>query len=106
VASALLGMGVVAALTALDTAQIGARQAVDQAWVNCVARGKAEAILAGPYDQHGNYDGGRGGRTDVTGLQRVTVTVTKGQARTTLAFYKSQALSGPDVKAAPGSCGL
>ncbi len=46
VASALLGIAVVAGLTAWDTASLGARAATQRAWANCVGRSYMEAALA------------------------------------------------------------
>jgi Tfp pilus assembly protein PilV len=105
VASGLLAIGVLAAMTALDTAQLGARQAVDQARANCEVRGKAEAILAGSYDANGSY-GGMVDKQELYGrLQKLTVTATSGHASASLTFWKSAALSGPHEVATPGGCG-
>jgi Tfp pilus assembly protein PilV len=49
VASALMGIGVVAGLTAWDTAAMSAEKAVRQAWATCVARAELDAVLAAPY---------------------------------------------------------
>jgi prepilin-type N-terminal cleavage/methylation domain-containing protein len=49
VASALMGIGVVAGLTAWDTAAVGAGRAVRQAWANCVVRAELDAVLSAPY---------------------------------------------------------
>jgi Tfp pilus assembly protein PilV len=45
VASALLGVAVIVGITALDTATLGARQAVHEAWAQCMVRGELEAIM-------------------------------------------------------------
>lgn len=104
-ASGLLGIGVVVAMTALDTATLGARQAVDQAYVNCVVRERAEAILAGPY--LAAYGPGPDWQVSVNpvsdlGLQQLTVTAARGHAHASLTFWKSDALSGDAP--APGAC--
>jgi Tfp pilus assembly protein PilV len=49
VASALLGIGVVAGLTAWDTASMSAARAVRLAWANCIVRADMNAILSAPY---------------------------------------------------------
>lgn len=49
VASALLGIGVVAGLTAWDTASMSADRAVRLAWGNCIVRAELDALLAAPY---------------------------------------------------------
>jgi prepilin-type N-terminal cleavage/methylation domain-containing protein len=49
VASALLGVGVVAGLTAWDTASMSATHAIRQAWANCIVRAQLDAVLAAPY---------------------------------------------------------
>jgi len=46
VASALLGLGVVTALTALDAAGIASKQALRQAWAACAVRAEAEWVLS------------------------------------------------------------
>ena len=104
VAVALLGIGVVAALTAWDTATRGARAATHRAWAMCVGRTEMEAVLAtsgsgypAPLD--------RNVKITVTpgALQTVTVTVNdpvSGSPIYSLSALKSTALSGagsPDV---------
>ncbi len=54
VASALLGIGVVAALTAWDAGATTASKAVRQAWARCTARSELDAILAAPYSTNKN----------------------------------------------------
>lgn len=49
VASALLGIGVVAGLTAWDTASMSAAKAVRLAWANCIVRAELDAVLSAPY---------------------------------------------------------
>ncbi len=53
VASALMGIGVVAALTAWDTASVSAAKALRLAWANCIVRSELDAILSAPYDAGG-----------------------------------------------------
>ena len=55
VASALMGIGVVAGLTAWDTAALSASRALRIAWANCIVHSEMNAILAAPYDA-GGYD--------------------------------------------------
>src|SRR5437763_4263240 len=49
VASALMGIGVVAGLTAWDTASMSASRAVRLAWADCIVRAELDAVLAAPY---------------------------------------------------------
>src|SRR2546429_9239687 len=49
VASARLASGVVAGLTAWDTASMSASRAIRLAWGNCVARAELDAILSAPF---------------------------------------------------------
>src|SRR5947209_7913254 len=49
VASALMGIGVVAGLTAWDTASMSASRGVRQAWATCIVRAQLDALLAAPY---------------------------------------------------------
>lgn len=65
VASALLGIGVVAGLTAWDTASMSADRALRLAWGNCIARAELDELLAAPYA--GSY-------SDLPPYVRVTVT--------------------------------
>jgi prepilin-type N-terminal cleavage/methylation domain-containing protein len=46
VAAALLGIGVVAGLTAWNTATLSANRAVRQAWAQCIVRSELDAILS------------------------------------------------------------
>ncbi|HKF18740.1 MAG TPA: type II secretion system protein [Candidatus Dormibacteraeota bacterium] len=105
VAVALLGIGVVAALTAWDTATRGARAATHRAWAMCVGRTEMEAVLAtsgsgypAPLD--------RNVKITVTpgALQTVTVTVNDPVSGSPIYYVtalKSTALSGsgsPDAR--------
>jgi hypothetical protein len=54
VASALMGIGVVAGLTAWDTASLSAGKAIRLAWANCIVRAQLDAVLSAPYED--NYD--------------------------------------------------
>jgi Tfp pilus assembly protein PilV len=54
VASALLGIGVVAGLTAWDTASMSANKAIRLAWAHCIVRAELDALLSAPYDSE--YD--------------------------------------------------
>jgi Tfp pilus assembly protein PilV len=54
VASTLLAIGVVAGVTAWDTATISARTAVRQAWARCIVRSELDAILSARW-QDDNY---------------------------------------------------
>lgn len=57
VASALMGIGVVAGLTAWDTASLSAGKAVRLAWANCMVRAQLDAVLSAPYaDSYGVAD--------------------------------------------------
>lgn len=55
VATALMGLGVVAGLTAWDTASISAGKALRLAWARCTVRAELNAVLAAPYDDQGSY---------------------------------------------------
>jgi Tfp pilus assembly protein PilV len=109
VAVALLGIGVVAALTAWDTATRGARAATNRAWAMCVGRTEMEAVLAtsgpgypAPLDRNVKITVTPGGLQ--TTLQTVTVTVNNpvsGSPVYTVSALKSTALSGsgsPDAR--------
>jgi hypothetical protein len=50
VASALMGIGVVAGMTAWDTASLSAARAVRSAWANCIVRSELNAALASPWN--------------------------------------------------------
>jgi hypothetical protein len=110
VASALLGIGVVTALSALDTAGLGAHQAARQTWANCVLRNEAGAVLAAPYVDGGPYLDGQLIGTPSAGLQVIQVQVldpVTGEVVASAYVYKSQALSGATTTApaSPPSCG-
>ena len=49
VASALMGIGVVAGLTAWDTASMSAARAIRQAWATCIVRAELDAVLSAPF---------------------------------------------------------
>src|SRR5262245_38105363 len=108
VAVALLGIGVVAALTAWDTATRGARAATHRAWAMCVGRTEMEAVLATSGPRYPSPDPNV--KITVTSaalqstLQTVTVTVNdpvSGSPMYTISALKSTALSGsgsPDAR--------
>ena len=106
VASALLGIGVVAGMEAWDTATISAQHAVRQAWARCVVRSERGAILASRW-QEGGYAAPAGVTVDVSTVrgatgtpgeeQQVTVSAVDPQSRRVLAsetVLKLQALEG------------
>jgi prepilin-type N-terminal cleavage/methylation domain-containing protein len=114
VASALMGIGVVAGLTAWDTASMSAGQAVRLAWANCIVRSEMDAILSAAWDPSGyavpdpfNADHtvqvavipvpARGPTTAWSDEQRVTVRALDPQSNAVLAqvtVLKTRALSG------------
>jgi Tfp pilus assembly protein PilV len=116
VASALMGIGVVAGLTAWDTAAAGAERSVRLAWANCIVRSEADAILSASYSD--GYEAPSPFDTDDTvqvvvdsvrsqqvdqGLpgdeELVTVRALDPQSRRVLAqvsFVKSRALAGSE----------
>jgi hypothetical protein len=49
VASALMGIGVVAGITAWDTASLSAGKALRLAWGSCIVRSELDAVFAAPY---------------------------------------------------------
>jgi Tfp pilus assembly protein PilV len=55
VAAAVLGIGVVTGLTALDTAIGGSKQATHQAWATCAVRAQAAAIEEAPWHPSADY---------------------------------------------------
>jgi hypothetical protein len=73
VASALMGIGVVAGLTAWDTASMSASKAVRLAWANCIVRAQLDAVLSAPFAD--SYDPpdpfGADGTVQVTVRSRV-----------------------------------
>ena len=104
VAAMLLGIGVVAGITAWNTATLGAKEATRKAWATCVGRSEMEAVLAtyGPgYPQPPPANVG----VQVTSaaspatLQTVTVTVLDPESHTpvyTVSALKSSILAtGP-----------
>ena len=52
VASALMGIGLVAGVTAWDTASVSAAKAVRMAWANCIVRSELDAALSSPWADH------------------------------------------------------
>ena len=54
-ASAILGVGVITAVTALDTFLTGANEATKQAAATCAARSEAAFVEAAPWNGSGNY---------------------------------------------------
>jgi len=111
VAVALLGIGVVAGLTAWDTATRSAQVAAHRAWAMCVGRVEMEAVLAtsgpgpgpGPVDRNVKITVSPAVAASPGPLQAVTVTVNdpvSGSPIYSLSALKSTALSGagsPDV---------
>ncbi|HKA48028.1 MAG TPA: type II secretion system protein [Candidatus Dormibacteraeota bacterium] len=110
VAVALLGIGVVAGLTAWDTASRSAQAATHRAWAMCVGRVEMEAVLAtsgpgypAPVDRNVKITVSPGVTVAPGPLQTVTVTVNdpvSGSPIYSLSALKSTALSGagsPDV---------
>jgi len=100
VAAALLGIGIVTGLTAVNTAQAGAREAARQAWGTCAVRAEANAIEAAPWSDSFAYPvahnvvldnesvTGRGqGRLQVMDVRAV------GVPGATVTVYKAWALS-------------
>lgn len=75
VASALLGIGVVAGLSAWDTAILSAQKGVRQAWARCVVRSELDAILAAPFDSS-SYPAPPPQQTGSSTSSSVLVTVT------------------------------
>lgn len=110
VAVALLGIGVVAGLTAWDTAAQSAQTATHRAWAMCVGRVEMEAVLAtsgpsypAPVDRNVKITVSPGVTVAPGPLQTVTVTVNdpvSGSPIYNLSALKSTALSGdgsPDL---------
>jgi len=110
VAVALLGIGVVAGLTAWDTATRSAQAATHRAWAMCVGRVEMEAVLAtsgpgypAPLDRNVKITVSPAAAVSPGPLQAVTVTVNdpvSGSPIYSLSALKSTALSGagsPDV---------
>jgi len=110
VAVALLGIGVVAGLTAWDTATRSAQVATHRAWAMCVGRVEMEAVLAtsgpgypAPLDRNVKITVSPASAVSPGPLQAVTVTVNdpvSGSPIYSLSALKSTALSGagsPDV---------
>jgi hypothetical protein len=55
VAAAILGVGVVTALTALDTMLAGASEATQQAAATCLLRAEVGRLEAAPWDSGGDF---------------------------------------------------
>lgn len=114
VAAALLGIGVVAGLTAADAGTLGANRALGQQRALCVVRTETEYISSAdwrtppsPYDTSiaqgltvVNEPGA------IPDLARITISYTdpRSQATYSTTLLKSKALSGPPV-APPGPSG-
>ena len=108
VASVLLGVAMIAGLTALEAATAGAHLGVNRSWGNCVARGEAGLVSAATWSDTGypapanasaviDWSGGTGGQR----LQRVTVTAVDPdpphRMLITFSVYKALVLSGPNA---------
>ena len=104
IASMVLGLGIVTALTSLDTMLAGARVAGERAWATCAVRAEVGAVEAAAWD-----DGGRNYPTmaNVTvvpsqtppiepNLQSLDVTArdSQGRALLTATVLKAEVLSG------------
>jgi hypothetical protein len=105
VASALLGIAAVVALTTMDTATFGAKRGIRQAWAKCSVRQLANAIESSAWSpsygsQNPNIQAfvspsGSG----VTATQTVTVTANdpdSGQLLFSVSFLRVNALQGAD----------
>ena len=116
VASALLAIGVVVGLTALDTASFAARQAVWQTWAQCAVRTESEAVLAADWSPSGAYPAPTNvvvsalADPKIANLQRVTVTAYDPRSSSALSsatFLKPMRLSGTrgvDAAAVQAGC--
>jgi Tfp pilus assembly protein PilV len=100
VAAAVLGVGVVTALTALDTMVAGAKEATGQAWATCAVRAEAGILEAAQWDASASYPSTISNvsvtplpSTDPQVLQ-VTATDPFSGATTTAIVLKASALSG------------
>jgi Tfp pilus assembly protein PilV len=103
VASALLGVTMVAGITAWDVATLSARTATRQARAACLGRAELEAVLAAPWSS--SYPAPPSvsvqvrpapGYPDLPGLQQVTVTAVDPASRAPLyqvSALKARALS-------------
>ena len=99
-AAALLGIGIVTGLTAVNTAQAGAREAARQAWGTCVVRAEANAIEAAPWSDSFAYPlahdvtlGRESSRGSGQGALQVMDVRAVGVPRATATVYKAWALS-------------
>ena len=108
VASLLLGIAMVAGLTALQAATAGAHAGVNNSWGHCAARGEAGLVTAAAWSDNGylappnvtavvDWSGGSGAQR----LQRVKVAAVDPDPphRVLIAFsvYKSLVLAGPNI---------
>ena len=107
VASALLGIVVVVALTTMDAAVFGAKRAVRGAWAQCSVRQLANAIEAARWSSaYGSQDpnlrvsvNGPGGSPEANTMQVVTVSAydpDSGQLLYQVGFLRVAALQGAD----------
>jgi Tfp pilus assembly protein PilV len=112
VASAILGVGVMTAVTALDTFLAGASEATKQAAATCAARGEASALEAAQWETNDNiqaypvaFDNVRVSLQSATGnLQVLVVTATDpstGRTMATVTVLKESALSGATPPSTP-----
>jgi len=103
IASMVLGLGIVTALTSLDTMLAGARVASEQAWATCAVRAEIGVVEAAAWDGGVNYPT----MANVTvvpsqtqpieaNLQSVEVTATdsRGRPLLTATVLKAHVLSG------------
>jgi hypothetical protein len=107
VASALLGIVAVVALTTMDTATLGAKRAIRGAWAQCSVRQLANAIEGSPWStSYGSQDpnlrvtvSGPAGTPAPNAVQTVTVTATDPDSGRFLyreSFLRVAALQGFD----------
>ena len=113
-AAAVLGIGIVTALTGVDAMLLGAREATQQAWATCAVRAEAGALEAAPWGDVGTYPHMDSVRLSLTpsgddGLQIIEVTATDpaGRVKATATVLKARALSGlappPSNRTSPGA---
>jgi hypothetical protein len=117
VAAAVLGVGVVTALTALDTMLAGASEATQQAAATCFVRAEVGRLETAPWDGNGAYpvvDKSISISTktsqktsDKDALQVITVTATDsaGRASATATVLKAAVLSPSSQTRAQGAAG-
>jgi len=103
IASMVLGLGIVTALTSLDTMMAGARVASEQAWATCAVRAEVGAVEAAAWGDVSSYP--TMANVTVTpsqtqpidaGLQSIDVTArdSRGRALLTATVLKADVLSG------------